>query len=89
MGTAAAGKQALATTTTLYFPQPGMTLANAALQPLARLVRMEGGLLTLDREVPPEAWNAVADDGAPRAYVLEYGPGDRITIPTVTRYRRP
>ncbi len=79
----------LLTPTTLYFPQPGMQVTDEALRPVARLASLSSGELVLDREVSREAFPDADGDGAARACLMEYGPGDRVTVPVSVRYVRP
>ena len=78
----------LVTPTSVSFSKPTMHVANEALEPIAKLVSFGGGVLTLDRSFSAEQWADADADGAARAYIMEYGPGDTVMLPSTMRYER-
>ncbi len=84
----AAGRT-LKTPTTLHFALPGMTVTTEAMESLGRLAAPPRGSLELDRDLPAGGLADRDGDGAIRAFVMEYGVGDQVTIPGRTRWTRP
>jgi len=81
-------EKSLVTPTTISFGQPTMHLVNEALQPVAKLVSAGGGTVLADRDFTAEQWPDADRDGAARGYIMEYGPGDLVLIPSSIRYQR-
>lgn len=81
----AAGK--LQSSTIMHFAQPGLHVVNEAWEPVGQVKSTIGGL-TLDRPFAAERFADRNGDGMVHAYLMEYGPGDRVEIPAAVRYQR-
>ncbi len=82
-----ADKQILSPTT-LYFPQPTMHVVNEAFETVAKVISFSRGELTTDTALQAEQFMDADGDGTIRAYIMEYGPGDVVLIPSSVRYQR-
>ena len=82
-------ERTLVTPTIFYFIEPGMHLVSEAYQPIAQLDSWGRGALIADRDFTTEQWPDADGDGVIRAYIMEYGPGDEVMIPSSIRYKRP
>jgi len=74
--------------TSLYFPQPTMHVVNEAFETVAKVVSFTRGVLTTDTALQAKHFPDADGDGATRAYIMEYGPGDSVLIPASIRYQR-
>jgi len=81
-------ERTLVTPTIFYFIEPGMHLVSEAYQPIAQLDSWGRGALIADRDFTAEQWLDADGDGTIRAYIMEYGPGDEVTVPSSVRYKR-
>jgi len=70
------------------FLSSGMRLVTEALVPVARIVGYSMPLMELDGDFSPDMFTDANGDGVVRAWVMEYGPGDKVLIPTSARYQR-
>jgi len=55
---------------------------------VARIVGYSMPLMELDGDFSPDMFTDANGDGVVRAWVMEYGPGDKVLIPTSARYQR-
>lgn len=83
-----ADERTLMTPTMLYFTEPGMHLVNEAMEPVAQLLETPRGAVVADRDFGEDQWPDADGDGIVRAYIMEYGPGDAVTVPSSARYER-
>ena len=63
--------------------RPGMTVINTRLEPIGRLVKRVGAVLTLDRTVKPEQFPQAKGDAGPRYAIVMAGPGDEVRVSDV------
>ena len=61
----------------------GMTVINTRLEPIGRLVKRTGAVLTLDRTVKPEQFPQAQGDPGPRYAIVMAGPGDEVMVSDV------
>ncbi|MCK5803101.1 MAG: heparinase II/III family protein, partial [Lentisphaeria bacterium] len=83
-----AANQTLVTPTVMYFAQPGMHVVNEAMESVGKVKSFAGGRLILDRPFAADRFTDTNGDGLIHAYLMEFGPGDTIEIPSSTRMRR-
>lgn len=83
-----AENRTLVTPTVMYFAQPGMHVVNEAMEPVGKVVSYAGGRITLDRPFEASRFADTNDDGLTHAYLMEFGPGDSVEIPSSVRVRR-
>lgn len=81
-------ERTLTTPTMLYFAEPGMHLVNESMEPIAQLLSLPRGAVVADRDFTADQWPDADSDGVVRAYIMEYGPGDEVMVPTSARYQR-
>jgi len=83
-----AADRQLVTPTEMCLAQPAMHVVNEAFEPVAKLLALDGGILTLDRDFTAAQFPDADGDGAIRAYIMEFGPGDTVLVPSSIRYQR-
>ena len=72
----------------LDFPIGGMTLTNEAFERVGKLTAWSRPNMALEKGFAPERLTDADGDGVTRAYIMEYGIGDTVQIPTSARYER-
>ncbi len=85
-----AEQRQLLTPTTLYFVQPTMHVVNEAFEPVAKVLNFSFSdhALTTEGDFSAAQLADTDGDGAIRAYIMEYGPGDSVLLPASIRYQR-
>ena len=83
-----AEKRTLVTPTVMYFALPGMHVVNEAMEPIGKVESFAGGRITLDRPFEADRFADTNGDGLTHAYLMEFGPGDTIEIPSSVRVDR-
>jgi len=78
----------LTTPTMMYFVQPDMHVVNEAMAPVGRVESFSRPRLRLTGPCDASRVTDGDGDGATRVYVMEFGPGDRVTLCTSVRYAR-
>ncbi|MFO7946739.1 MAG: heparinase II/III family protein [Armatimonadota bacterium] len=78
----------IVTPTSLPFVVPGMSVVNEKMEPVGRVADASGGALTLDEPFQNSDFTDADGDGTVRAYVMDYGPGDTVNMPSSVRYER-
>jgi hypothetical protein len=81
-------ERVLMTSTHMPFALPGMHVTNEAMRPVAKVAAVTSGRIVCDRPVSESDFTDSDGDGIVHAYLMEFGPGDRIRIPTSVRTRR-
>ena len=77
----------LASSTLMNFALPGLHVVNEAMEAIGQVESMTGGIV-VDREFEAEQFADTNGDGLVHAYLMEYGPGDAVELPTSARYVR-
>ena len=72
----------------LDFPIGGMTLTNESFERVGKLTAWSRPNMALEKGFAPEKLTDADGDGVTRAYIMEYGVGDTVQIPTSARYER-
>ncbi len=76
------------TPTTLYFVEPSTHLVSEAFAPVTRVAGKSTGVLSIEDDITADQLPDADADGTIRAYIMEYGPGDTVLIPSSLRYQR-
>ena len=76
------------TPTTLYFVEPSTHLVSEAFVPVTRVAAKRTGAISIEDNISAAQLPDADGDGTIRAYIMEYGPGDTVQIPSSLRYQR-
>ncbi|MCC7300023.1 MAG: heparinase II/III family protein [Verrucomicrobia bacterium] len=87
--TAADGqRKTLTTSTVMHFLRPGMTVVNEDMQVIGKVDKFENEKIYLKSTFDPALVSDHENSGVKRVFVMEYGPGDTIRMPTSARYQK-